>query len=421
MKDKEIIYNPDYLEEINIDEEKEKVRLLITNSNGEILVGNYSGTYLLPGGKVEKDEDILSALKREIKEEVGIGLNDDIKLLTSITYYQKDYPKMNNCLCNRKITTHYFTIKLDIDLNNIVTTLTDREKNGNFKLEWIDENSIKGLINNSKSTNPRKKYFDKELLQVLELYKKGLGRNYMIKCDDKLIDMHTHTSFSDGELSPLELLEEAYKNNIKVLSITDHDTILGLKNVMEEYHKNWENFIELISGIELSAKSTTGRMHILGYGIDIDNPYLNNKLIEIRNNSIYHIISLLHQLKKDYNIVFSTEDIQNLINANHNLNRVDLAKLCIKYNLAKSVKEAFNKYLIEADEKIKKDKRSLSYIECFDLIIKAGGIPVLAHPKSLELSELDLLKLIKEMINNGLMGIECYHSSFSKEETEFYL
>lgn len=421
MKDKEIIYNPDCLEEINIDEEKEKVRLLITNSNEEILVGNYSGTYLLPGGKVEKDEDILSALKREIKEEVGINLTDDIELLTSITYYQKDYPKMDDSYCNRKITTHYFTVNLDIDLNNIVTTLTDREKNGNFKLEWIDENSIKDLINNSKSNNPRKKYFNKELLQVLELYKKGLGSDCMIKCDDKLIDMHTHTLFSDGELSPKELLEEAYKNNIKVLSITDHDTILGLKNIMDEHHKNWDNLIELIPGIELSAKSTTGRMHILGYGIDIDNPYLNSKLIEIRNNSIYHIISLLHQLKKDYNIVFSTEDIQDLINDNHNLNRVDLAKLCIKYNLANSVKEAFNKYLIEVEEKIRKEKRDLSYIECFDLIIKSGGIPVLAHPKSLELNEIELLKLIKEMINNGLMGIECYHSSFSKEETEFYL
>lgn len=421
MKNKEIIYNPYCLKDTNLDDIKEKVRLLIKNSRNEILVANYGGIYLLPGGKLEPNESIFDALKREVKEEIGIDLNENISLLVKIVYYQKNYPKMNNTICNRKITTHYFTTKMDIDLDKTTTTLSQNEKEGNFKLQWINENKISYLLESSNSTNPRKTYFDKELLQVLELYKAGLGKNCFIEDSSKLIDMHTHTLYSDGELTPLELINEAVKNNIDTISITDHDTILGLKNIMDEYQKNWKNVLKLIPGIELSAKSDTGRMHILGYGIDINNTYLNNKLVEIKNNSIYHIISLLYELKKDYNIVFSTEDIQNLINSIHNINRVDLAKLCVKYGFANDVQDAFNKYLIVANEKIRKDIIGLSYIECFDLIIKSGGIPVLAHPNSLKLNELDLLKLIKEMVEYGLQGIECYHSSFSKEETNLYL
>lgn len=467
MNNNEIIYNPYCLNDCDIDETKEKVRLLISNSNKEILIGNYNGTYLLPGGKIETGETSFEALKREIKEEVGIDLNEGINSLVKIIYYQKNYPKMDNTMPNRKVTTHYFTTEMDIDLNNIITTLSEREKNGNFVLEWINQNKIRNLISNNNSSNPRKIYFDKELLQVLEIYKSRLGNKsemqYMIedskklykptygiysdieekeyqyisntlnkiyfngiinpyKKSKKIIDMHTHTNYSDGEKSPDELIMLAVKKGIDTLSITDHDTLEGIKQIDMKDPLICDSGIKIISGIELSAKSDTGRMHILGYGMDINNYDLNSKLIEIRNNSIYHIISLLHQLKKDYNIIFSTKDIQNLINSNHNLNRVDLAKLCIKYKLASDVQDAFNKYLIAANEKIRKDdKTSLSYIECFDLIIKSGGIPVLAHPNSLELNNVELLKLIKEMVKYGLQGIECYHSSFSKEESNFYL
>ena len=234
---------------------------------------------------------------------------------------------------------------------------------------------------------------------------------------EKLIDMHMHTNYSDGELSPDELINLAIKNGIETMAITDHDTIEGIKTVNKSKYPD----IEIINGIELSAKVEKGRMHILGYDIDLENKNLNKKMTELKDNSIDSLLSTMEQIKRDYGIRFNYEDIKEMINAHHNLNRVDLAKLCIKYGYADTVQDAFDKYLIAARDKIRQTITGLQYQDCIELILNSGGIPVLAHPKSLELSKKELLILLKDMINCGLKGIEVYHSSHSKEEMDLYL
>ena len=219
---------------------------------------------------------------------------------------------------------------------------------------------------------------------------------------EKLVDMHMHTNYSDGDLSPNELIEKAIKNNVGTMAITDHNTIEGLRN----FDSNFKKKIEIINGIELSAKSLKGTMHILGYDIDIENKILNDKMHELKNNSFQREISLIEQLKKDYEIEFDYQDIINLLNSNHNLGRPDLAKLLIKYGKAKTVNEAFEKYLVSVNKKIKGINKELDYNECINLILKSGGIPVLAHPKSLNLNEEELATLLEKMKLSGLMGIE---------------
>ena len=211
---------------------------------------------------------------------------------------------------------------------------------------------------------------------------------------EKLIDMHTHTNYSDGDLSPQELIKLAIDKGIGTLAITDHNTIEGIKKVNKNNDTIVASGIKIINGIELSAKTDIGRMHIL---------------------------AIMEQIKRDYGIRFSYEDIKTLVNANHNLGRPDLAKLCIKYGYASTVQEAFDKYLIEAHNKTRQTSKKLPYQECLELITKSGGIPILAHPKTLELSEKELLILLKEMISYGLKGIEVYHSSHSQEEMSYYL
>ena len=241
------------------------------------------------------------------------------------------------------------------------------------------------------------------------------------KNSEKIIDMHTHTNYSDGELSPQELIRLAIDKKIGTLAITDHDTIEGLKTIDRKSEIIEKSGIRVINGIELSAKSNVGRMHILGYGIDLNNELLNKKMSDLKDISINSVLSIMEQIKRDYGIRFRYDDIKKLVNANHNLGRPDLAKLCIKYGYASTVEEAFNKYLIEAYNKTRKTSNKLQYQECLELIIKSGGIPVLAHPKSLELMEKEFLVLLKEMINCGLKGIEVYHSSHTKEEMKYYL
>lgn len=241
------------------------------------------------------------------------------------------------------------------------------------------------------------------------------------KKSEKIIDMHAHTNYSDGDLSPQELIRLAIDKRIGTLAITDHDTIEGIKKVDRNEDIIVDSGIEIINGIELSAKTDKGRMHILGYGIDLNNKALNKKMIDLKDNSINSVLSIMEQIKRDYGIRFGYDDIKELVNANHNLGRPDLAKLCVKYGYATTSQDAFDKYLIDAYNKTRQTSKGLQYQECLELITNSCGIPVLAHPKSLELSEKEFLILLKEMISCGLKGIEVYHSSHSKEEMDYYL
>ena len=239
--------------------------------------------------------------------------------------------------------------------------------------------------------------------------------------EEKIMDMHTHTCYSDGELEPNDLIDLAISKNLKTLAITDHDTISGIKEIDRNRQNVIDSKIEVINGIELSSKVSSGRMHILGYDFDINNIDLNKKLLELKENSLHSVLSVMEQIKRDYGIRFSYQDIKDLVNAKCNLGRPYLAKLCIKYGFAKDVNEAFDKYLVPAYNKVRGTNKGIKYTECIDLINKSGGIPVLAHPKSLGLSEKEFLILLRDMISCGLKGIEVYHYSFTKEEMENYL
>ncbi len=239
--------------------------------------------------------------------------------------------------------------------------------------------------------------------------------------DKKLIDMHTHTNYSDGDLSPQELIKLAIDKEIGTIAITDHDTLEGIKTVDRNSELIIHSGIEVINGIELSAKVNKGRMHILGYGINIYDEVLNQKMNDLRDYSINSVLSVMEQIKRDYGIRFGYEDIKSMVNANHDLGRPDLAKLCVKYGYASTPQEAFDKYLIEAYNKIRHNSKGIGYQECLELIANSGGIPVLAHPKSLELTEKELLLLLEDMIDCGLKGIEVYHSSHTIEEMKYYL
>ena len=233
-----------------------------------------------------------------------------------------------------------------------------------------------------------------------------------------LIDLHTHTSYSDGEQTPNELVEKADNEGLDTIAITDHDTLLGVQNMTIPKTKRKVN---VINGIEVSIKVPKGRMHVLGQDIDIWNKDLNDAMTNLHNRSVYSVAGVICQLKKDYGIVFSTEEILNILNAQRNIGRPDVAKLLIQYGYASSVQEAFDKYLIEAYEKLGDVAKGISFPECAELIHNANGLVVLAHPISLELTPEELDKKIEYLVDNGLDGIEVYHSNHSPANVEEYL
>lgn len=233
-----------------------------------------------------------------------------------------------------------------------------------------------------------------------------------------LIDMHTHTCYSDGELTPNELVNKAEEEGIKTIAITDHDTLLGVQKMTIPAN---ERKIDVINGIEISIKVPKGRMHILGYDINIWDKHLNDQMEELHNRSIYSVSGVICQLKKDYNIVFSTEEILEILNSKRNIGRPDIAKLLIKHGYVNSVTEAFQKYLIDAYNKIGDVAKGITFEECSNLIHNANGFVVLAHPHSLEQEGTELEQTIEFLVNNGLDGIEVFHSNHTPDNEKEYL
>lgn len=229
-----------------------------------------------------------------------------------------------------------------------------------------------------------------------------------------MIDLHTHTTASDGEFTPSELIELAINKNIKVLSITDHDTIDGLKEAVE-YVKNKD--ILFIPGIELKAQCKNGQMHILGYNIDYTSLNLQEKLNDLvnkRNIRNAKYIEYFRSLGFD----ISLEELQEISGGNVIAKPHFIRLLFLKGYITNKDLIYLNFFDCEPLSKI----RELAYEpkEVIRIVKEANGTAVLAHPQTLKLSDNDLENKLKELMDYGLEGLECYHSNQTLEEMQKY-
>lgn len=232
----------------------------------------------------------------------------------------------------------------------------------------------------------------------------------------KKVDMHMHSIYSDGSKTPEELIEMAKSINIGTMALTDHDNIEGSKELI----KHTDEGITLYSGVELTAKVPKGRMHILGYNIDLDNQELNDVLTKMKEASLYNMLLYIEVLKSDFGIIIPQQEIDELFAIKGNIGRPHLALILIKLGFCKTVDEAFDNYLTHAYKKVSKIKKGLTKEECLHLIRAAGGVPVLAHPVSLKLDNNELETEIKYLIGCGLQGIEVIHIHNEEKNREYY-
>lgn len=226
------------------------------------------------------------------------------------------------------------------------------------------------------------------------------------------IDLHIHSTYSDGELTPKEILNYCYTNGVTTISITDHENYLGSK---EAININPYKDLKVIPGIELEAHYPNGQLHILGYNISFENKELNEITKLKKEDNKKKIISYIQVLYDTYGFKFKDEDIEELLSKECNLGRPHIAYLCVKYGYIPYVKYAFKHVFPKIKDKIVKKQVDLTEKECIDYLLNAGGIVSVAHPKTLKLSNDELFNYLAYLSSLGVSAIEVYHSSMSHD------
>lgn len=232
------------------------------------------------------------------------------------------------------------------------------------------------------------------------------------------IDLHTHTYYSDGTLSPTEIVKWAKKENIDQIAITDHD---GIDGIMEAKIAGDALDLEVIGGIEFSAEEPDGiSIHILGYHLDVDNEKLISKLKEIREKRKERNQRLIKALS-DIGYPLDPEDIIKKGNTDY-LGKPDFARALKKRGYIDQFGQAFENGRFLMSEELKQIKKhKISGEEAIKLIVGAGGIPVLAHPMKISGLRGEYFQKLEELIirlkGYGLKGIECIYPEHKPEET----
>jgi len=223
------------------------------------------------------------------------------------------------------------------------------------------------------------------------------------------VDMHSHTTASDGTFRPRRLVKRAVKNGVRVLAITDHDTTAGLSEALEEAQR-WS--IDIIPAIEINTEFHDTEAHILGYFIDVENVPLQQRLLEIRDRRRTRVARMLEQLRA-HGVELTEEDV-----ARHgkgdSLGRPHVAQALVARRYASSVPDAFDRW-IGRDRPGYVGRESLSAPEAIALIRGAGGVPVIAHPLYLRSDA-----LVEELIEAGLGGIEAVYPTHSPAQREHF-
>ena len=224
----------------------------------------------------------------------------------------------------------------------------------------------------------------------------------------KRADLHTHTFHSDGTFSPEELVSRAKALGLSVLSITDHDSVAGIPAARVSAGKD----LELIPGIELTVAFRDRELHILGYGIRIEDPALAAFLDRMRLYRRDRIQRMIERLGA-HGIQVSLEEVV-AIAGEGSIGRPHLAEALIKKGTVRSLDEAFQRYLGDHAPCFVKGT-TLTVPDAVRLVRAAGGVTVLAHPHRLVEDA-----WIPELVAAGIQGIEVYHSDHDPAVAERY-
>ena len=230
------------------------------------------------------------------------------------------------------------------------------------------------------------------------------------------IDLHTHSTASDGSLSPRELVRHAKEQGLVALALTDHDTIDGLAQAVAA---GAEFDLEVIPGVEISARHPQGSMHILGFFLDYQSDLLAKRLDVLKQARKDRNPQIIAKLNK-HGIPVTMEQVEGLSGGGQ-VGRPHIAQAIYQLGGVKTFQEAFDLYL---------GSNGLAYVskfrfpphEAIGMIRDAQGLAVLAHPFTVGLHTAETLgPVLEDLMGLGLAGVECYYPEHSSEQQALYL
>lgn len=227
------------------------------------------------------------------------------------------------------------------------------------------------------------------------------------------IDLHVHSTASDGTLTPSEVIKEAAQIDLSAIALTDHDTVDGIE---EALHAAKHYNLKLIPGIELTCHAMGKEIHMLGFFLNHKDPQLLEQLELLRINRSNRNERMLAAFQKD-GFPITMEKLQHG-NPDTVITRAHFARVLVEEGIVSSKDAAFQKYLGDG-KKYYIPRSEIKPADAIRYIIEAGGVPVLAHPYEYHLANSQLFTLIKELTEIGLKGIEVYHSNNYQQQSSY--
>lgn len=221
-------------------------------------------------------------------------------------------------------------------------------------------------------------------------------------------DLHLHTTASDGSLSPEEVVDRAAELGLRVIAITDHDTVQGIEAAQK---RGQEAGVQVIPGIELSVRSDTEEVHLLGYGINVNAPQLHAHLEQFQTDRLRRLERMIERLV-DLGYQLTLSEVLQAAGAG-SPGRPHVARVLVDKGYFDSVTDVFDELLKEGRPAYV-PRRRIGLAEGVALIHQAGGLAVCAHPGLLKQPD----EVLQTLVASGLDGVEVIHSEHDQADRE---
>jgi hypothetical protein len=224
------------------------------------------------------------------------------------------------------------------------------------------------------------------------------------------IDLHTHTTASDGTLAPRELVRKAADNGVRVLAVTDHDSTGGLGEASEAARQHG---MTIVPGLEINCDVPGAEVHVLGYFVDHEAPWFQEFLRTQREERIARVYRIAERLA-ELGVPIDPAEVFAIVKEG-SPGRPHVAQVMVQRGYVTSVREAFERYL-RTNGPANVPRRRLTPVDAVAVIRRAGGVPSMAHPGLAGRDE-----MIPDLVAAGLMGIETYYAEHTPSQVRAYL